>query len=64
MRLGNIIESTCIVAKTIIDARLHPYVTLEGWLSGCGITSRKLSYKNVQKHRHAWLDKLSEEFSN
>ena len=52
----------------VIASRLGRHDTLEGWLVSKGCISDEyhlhdISTKDrIQKHRHAWLDKLIEEF--
>ena len=51
-------------AKKIISDRLGICYTLTTWLEINGITEEELrDYKKLQRHRHAWLDQLIEEFS-
>ena len=50
--------------RHIIRQRLEGYITLEGWLEKKGINVDKATRQQLQQHRHAWVDKLIEEFSS
>lgn len=52
-----------IKARETISERLWPNNSLDGWLSRQGIPDEKLTWNNMQRHRHAWLKQLIEEFS-
>jgi hypothetical protein len=52
------------LAKAMIAKRLHPSISLDGWLEHSrGVNKEDLTWKNMQKHRHAWLKMLIKEFS-
>ena len=51
-------------AKKIISGRLGSCYSFCTWLELNGVTEEELcDYKRLQRHRHAWLDQLIEEFS-
>ncbi len=50
-------------AMEIIGKRLWPQTTMVDWLLSQGVPKNEITSKRVQKHRHAWLDLLIEEFS-
>lgn len=47
----------------IIESRLAPNVSMAGWLYSRGVSEEDATHERLQKHRHAWLDLLIEEFS-
>jgi hypothetical protein len=53
-----------MAAKRIIESRLSPFSSLDCWLErDINIPGVELNWKNMQKHRHAWLKLLIKEFS-
>lgn len=52
------------LARDVVMDRLHPNATVWNWLhERANVPVRRLTDRRVQQHRHAWLDKLIEEFS-
>ena len=47
--------------QSLISFRLGDSLTVIGWLNKQNIFG---THKQYQQHRHAWVDKLIEEFSN
>lgn len=50
-------------ARDVVMARIGDSFTMKCWLRDRGIPDCLLRDCLVQRHRHAWLDKLIEEFS-
>lgn len=49
-------------AREVIAERLDGWITLGDWLREQGIT--EWTSQQLQAHRHAWLDKLIDEFES
>lgn len=49
-------------AREIIEDRLKPSWTLEGWLIDQQIDFRQMTYPRMQAYRQQWLDLLIAEF--
>jgi len=50
--------------RGIINKRLKGFHTLQCWLEEKGIDMSLATTQQLQQHRHAWVDKLIEEFSS
>jgi hypothetical protein len=50
--------------RTIISERLNGCHTLQCWLQEKGVNMSLVTSQQLQQHRHAWVDKLIEEFSS
>lgn len=57
-------SSTAEAAKSVVLDRLGRSNSVEDWLLRKGVLSYQMTSAHVQAHRHAWLDKLIEEFSS
>ena len=52
-----------IETRAMIESRLHPAISMGGWLRHNGVDIGDLTKPKLQAHRQAWLDQLIEEFS-
>lgn len=52
-----------LVAQDVIEKRLMGHPTVSSWLRSVGVPPEDLTGKRLQAHRHAWVNKLIEEFS-
>lgn len=48
--------------KNIVMNRIHPYCSINGYVIA-KYGAQKMSDKNLQQYRHAWLIELSNEFA-
>jgi len=57
-------KSVTHLISDMIHDRISPFASVRGWLlNNSNIPEKKLTRKNLQAYRHAWLQSLIEEFS-